>query len=252
MRNYIVCLLLLLLSCSDETVIAEEHSTPQKEYGQYIIAHRGCWDMNANAPTNSKTAFVRALDLNIYGTEFDVRQTKDGKLVINHDATFHGLIISQVTYHELCQFTLSNGEPIPLLEDFLRVKCESDSKVKLIVELKNCKVNDVVLLINQYQLQDQVEFISFSKSYCLQLKEKGFGNKTYYLGGDISLQEIKELGLGGIDFNYSVLKQHPEYIEEAKFLSLKVFTWTVNDVEMIKSFIDKDIIVTTDYPALFN
>lgn len=47
-----------------------------------IIAHRGD---TANAPENTVSAFVKALNLGADGIELDVRLTKDGKLVVFHD-----------------------------------------------------------------------------------------------------------------------------------------------------------------------
>ena len=104
-----------------------------------VIAHRGCWSGDS-LPQNSLASFRKALGLNIYGTEFDVRQTKDDKLVINHDATFHGLSIASNTYSYLCQYTLPNGETIPLLEDFIKAYLATDTNVLMIVELNLAKL----------------------------------------------------------------------------------------------------------------
>lgn len=50
-----------------------------------IIAHRGYWNTQPKTSENSIKALENAQRLKIYGSEFDVRMTKDGILVINHD-----------------------------------------------------------------------------------------------------------------------------------------------------------------------
>lgn len=252
MRYFLLCFLFLVISCYNDDDYLTEKTIAESEISSkdFIIAHRGCWEYNI-APQNSRESLKRALALNIYGTEFDVRQTKDGLLVVNHDDIFNGLAIAQSTYLELCQYALSNGETLPLLEDFLDIKNKSASSVKLIVELKSCIVSDVVSLINQYSLQQQVEYISFSKSYCLQLVNMGYGNQTYYLSGNFTPAEIKEFGIGGIDYENSVFVNHPTYIDESKELGLKTIVWTVNNVNSVIDYISKGVIVTTDNPAKF-
>lgn len=47
------------------------------------IAHRGCMEAG---PENSHTAFEAAVTLGAGGVEIDVRKTRDGKLVVFHDA----------------------------------------------------------------------------------------------------------------------------------------------------------------------
>lgn len=250
MKKLLFFLLILSVSCSgeivEESLGIEEISLAQK----YIIAHRGTWN-KSDAPQNSREALKKSLALNIYGTEFDVRQTKDGYFVINHDATFKGVEIAKSTFQELNQYTLSNGEKLPLLEDFLDVKKNTRSDVRLIVELKQGDVNQLVDLINQYGLQEQVDYISFVKSYCEQLVQKGYGSKTYYLGGNMTPSDVKELGIGGINYQHGVFNKNPNYIDVAKVNGLKVLVWTVNDLNLIKDYFSKEVIVTTDYSEYF-
>ena len=210
-----------------------------------LIAHRGCWSGDS-LPQNSLAAFKKALRQNIFGTEFDIHQTSDRQLVINHDATYGGMIINKSTYEELSKHHLSNGETIPLLAKFLKEYREADTQVRIIVELKSCNVDDVLLLLKQYSVLPNTLFISFSKSICNQLVKKGYGSITYYLGGDLTPQDVFQLGYGGIDYSYSGYQSHPEWIKEAKELGLKVGVWTLNSLDMIKTFLADSVFVTTD------
>src|SRR5688500_6878111 len=49
-----------------------------------IVAHRGA---SFEAPENTISAFKRAWALGVEGVELDVRVTKDGEVVVFHDAT---------------------------------------------------------------------------------------------------------------------------------------------------------------------
>ena len=254
-------------ACSKEDVIESEVTKKQipetrdneknddKEAGEnnttnfqsnFIIAHRGFH--SRGVPENSKEALIKALDLGVYGTEFDVWQTIDSVMVINHTATYHGMKISQSSYEELSQYSLSNGEPLPVLDDFLKIKKEKGTNVKLIIEIKDCNVSKLVSLVDKYDLQNEVEYISMGTRFCNHLVELGYGYKTYYVGGRIEPAKIKELNYGGIDYNYTYYDSNENWIEEAKALDLKTIVWTVNDMEKLKSFIQKKVIVTTNNP----
>lgn len=88
-----------------------------------IAAHRGgagLW------PENSLTAFRNAIRLPVDLIEFDVHRSKDGVLVIHHDATLDRMTdatgpLAEKTWDELCSVTVNDtdGEPIPLLDEVI-------------------------------------------------------------------------------------------------------------------------------------
>jgi glycerophosphoryl diester phosphodiesterase len=66
-----------------------------------IIAHRGFWNTQPKTSENSIQSLENAQKLKIYGSEFDIHMTKDGKLVINHDE-YHGKMeISETDFSDL-------------------------------------------------------------------------------------------------------------------------------------------------------
>ena len=100
-----------------------------------IIAHRGAWK-EFNLPENSIAALQKAIEIKAYGSEFDVRRTLDGKLVVNHDPTHFGDTIELKTYAELNAKKLSNGEDLPLLEDYFKTGTASKHHTLLVCEIK--------------------------------------------------------------------------------------------------------------------
>lgn len=212
-----------------------------------VIAHRGYWQGDTR-PQNSLAAFRAALALNIYGTECDVRQTKDGVLVICHDAQYDGLTISKSTYAELCTHPLANGEPLPRLEELIQEFKLTDTAVKLVIEIKECNVETLLTMVEGYHIADRVIFISFGNNYCNQLVKRGRGPQTFYLSGNMTPQQIKDAGYAGFDYKTSVLNQYPFWIDAAHQLGLKTIVWTVNDKEEIAKYRNQGVIVTTDRP----
>lgn len=245
-------LVLPFSACTPEEVIPIEEDQSEAYFlsQDYVIAHRGYWNKK-EAPQNSRAAFERALGLKIYGVEFDVRQTKDGRLVVCHDAVFDGKTISNCTYGELCTSKLDNGETIPLFEDFLRIRKETETSVKLIIDIKNCSIADLVQPIDEYDLQDEVVYITFTKRYCLQLAELDYGANAYYSNNSTTPDEIKEYGFGGVCYSQSFLKDNLDYIDIANSLDLRIMVWTVNNSKRIRDFSSKRVYVITDYPEEF-
>ncbi|HKM16604.1 MAG TPA: glycerophosphodiester phosphodiesterase family protein [Limnochordia bacterium] len=85
-------------------------------------AHRGLH--GPGIPENSLLAFQKAKEKG-FGVELDVQMTKDGRLVVFHDATLKRMcgakgIVSQLTYDELRQYRLTGSEQkIPLFREVL-------------------------------------------------------------------------------------------------------------------------------------
>jgi glycerophosphoryl diester phosphodiesterase len=89
-----------------------------------VIAHRGA---SGYEYENSRAAFRRAVMLDADGVELDVHATRDGALVVHHDAEVAGFgPIGQLTLLEARQVRLRNGEPLPLLTEVLDLVGERD------------------------------------------------------------------------------------------------------------------------------
>lgn len=225
-----------------------------------IIAHRGFWNANPVTSENSIQSLKNAQKLGVYGSEFDVRMTKDGVLVVNHDENINEKEISETSYADLKNEKLRNGEQLPILEDYL-AQGKNSKKVKLIIEIKPAKTPDLEMTlvektleaVKKFKLTKQVEFISFSLAICKEIKKTDQKAMVQYLNGELSPEEVKAIGLDGIDYHYSVfLEKHPDWISQAKELGIKTNTWTVNDTETFKKLQDMRVdFVTTNTPDVF-
>ena len=219
-----------------------------------VIAHRGFWKTEGSAQ-NSITALEKAAEAKVYGSEFDVQITSDGKLIVNHDSKFQGFVIAETPFSKLKKIRLSNGERLPTLKKYLKKGKKQD--VQLILEIKSHKskevedqmVVEIVKMVKKMGLEKQVEYIAFSLNVCEQLAKHTPTSEIAYLNGDIAPAELKKKGINGIDYNQKVLSNHPEWVEEAHRLGMKVNVWTVNKEDMMKKFIDLKVdYITTDQP----
>ena len=219
-----------------------------------VIAHRGFWKTEGSAQ-NSITALEKAAEEKLYGSEFDVQVTLDGKLIVNHDSKFQGFVIAETPYKQLKKIRLANGEKLPNLKKYLKKGKKQD--IQLILEIKSHKskevedkmVADIVKMVKKMNLEEQVEYIAFSLNVCEQLVKHTPNSEIAYLNGDIAPAELKKKGINGIDYNQNVLFKHPEWVKEAHELGMKVNVWTVNKVENMQKFIDMKVdYITTDQP----
>lgn len=137
---FFLMLILIYLFCIRPNTSRRELLAP---FESTYIAHRGYFDNHTDCPENSLPAFQRAVTHG-YGIELDVQLTKDGQLIVFHDATLKRMCgISKkpdsCTYDELQAFRLNNtGYRIPLLTDVLKLV---NGQVPLIIEIKpegNC------------------------------------------------------------------------------------------------------------------
>ena len=263
--SYATILLLmlgLLYSCGEsndinDTQITEPDTSVDsvEPLDSYIIAHACNWTQ-FNNPMNSRAAFESALNLKVYGVEFDVNQTADGVFVIYHDISINNKNISSLNYSDLSDFHLSNGENIPTLDDFLSIYRSAKVNIKLVVELKRGNVSDLLKKINDYNLLNNVLLVSFNQNYCQEFVQTGYGKKVVYNISDESLAvsplEIKRMGYMGVSYHFSLLDKHADWINEAKQNGIRVFVWTIDDSEKLNFYTRQEVIVTTNYPWKFS
>lgn len=220
-----------------------------------VIAHRGFWKTEHSAQ-NSITALNKAAENKLYGSEFDVQLTADGVVVVNHDDTIQGFTIGKTNYDNLKGLQLKNGEILPTLADYLQAG-KKQAGIQLILEIKPHKTKDqedqiaetTVKMVKEYGLEKQVEYISFSMNICEQLTKLTPNSAIAYLKSDVAPKELKAKGINGIDYHYKAIEKHPEWVNEAHELDMKVNVWTVNSLKDIQKMIDLKVdYITTDQP----
>jgi glycerophosphoryl diester phosphodiesterase len=99
-----------------------------------IIAHRGAPRQH---PENSLPGFELAVRHGAVGIELDVHVTRDGVVVVHHDATVrNGPLINTLTLRELHQYPLAPGVEIPTLAAVLDRMAQATPPPVVYVEVK--------------------------------------------------------------------------------------------------------------------
>ncbi|MEM1581793.1 MAG: glycerophosphodiester phosphodiesterase family protein [Candidatus Bathyarchaeia archaeon] len=206
------------------------------------IGHRGA---KAYEPENTIRSFRRALELGVNAVELDVRSTKDGELVVIHDAevdrTTNGKgLVSDLTLNEIKELLTEKGEHIPTLDEALEFL---DKKVvKILIELKETGNEEKVLdIIKKKGLEDNVIIISFHEEALRRIRELNDKVETgliYVKHKDpvrAALLLRAQYLLPLYKFAHSIL------ISRAHEKGLKVIVWTINTLEEALEYVKKGV-----------
>ena len=175
-----------------------------------LIAHRGA---SGYAPENTLAAFELALKMGAKSVEFDVQQTKDGRLVVLHDTDLKRLAgvkrrVGAMSWLELSRLDVGSwfgaryaGERVPLLEEVLGL---FKGKAVLQLELKQADRpypgmarRVVELLASRPEWQDKVVISSFHHDSLFEVRRLDPSARLGYLVGltprPAALAEAEEL-----------------------------------------------------------
>ncbi len=135
-----------------------------------IFAHRG-W--SAKFPENTLLAFREAIALGADAIEFDVRRSKDGELVISHDADVSRRTtgkgdVAKLTFNKLRTFDAGQGERVPTLREVLEL---GKGKIAFQCEIKDKEIEEkVVRVIEEVGVMDATYFSSFNHAIMGKIK----------------------------------------------------------------------------------
>lgn len=255
MKSSIIAITMMALFTN--AMSAEPEVKPSASKRNPVIAHRGAWKAKG-LPENSIASLEEAIRIGCYGSEFDIHMTLDSVLVVNHDPEFLGLTIASLTYNQLMEKKMSNGESIPTLEAYLKVGAKQ-KKTKLILEIKPSKVgkewdlkmtDKAVAMVKMMKVENKVDYISFSYDILKHILTVQPKANVAYLAGDVPLEQLKKDKFYGADYHYSVY-QKGEWFAKAKELGLTINAWTVNDLKDMKWLLENKVdFITTNEPEL--
>lgn len=231
---------------------------PRPGYKTKVVAHRGYWHAEGSAQ-NSIRSLVKADSIGCWGSEFDVWMSKDGTLFVNHDPTIGDVEIQKSKAKVVARQRLPNGEPLPTLEQMLKAAV-SLPRLQLVCELKphadkkhEAKaVKKMIDLVAKYGLEKRTTYITFSLEGMKELiKRAPAGTEVYYLNGELTPEQLKEMGAAGMDYNVMTVFKNRNWVAQCHELGLKVNVWTVDDKPeaLLDELLDMDIdFITTNTP----
>jgi glycerophosphoryl diester phosphodiesterase len=218
-----------------------------------IIGHRGAAGL---ALENTLPSLELARLLGVSAIEFDVRKTKDNKLVVCHDADLsdisaHDLKVRETSLAALQKVVLNDGQSsVPSLREALKM-CGSTA---VMIELKETGCAELLLKELKYFPNLKVSVLSFKLEELAYLRRLAPQLKLYGLERtkpfDI-IQFARELHLDGVGLNFWLLNPMTYWL--AKRYKLKMFVYTVNNRLLGKflGFLYPDVAICTNHPEWF-
>jgi len=125
------------------------------------MGHRGA---KAYEPENTLRSVRKALDLGVQAVEIDIHLSRDGRLIVIHDATVDRTTngkgrVSDLSWEELRPLDAGLGEPLPGLEEVVALV---RGRVHLFIELKDPQaVEPLAAFFSTHDLFAEAHVISF-------------------------------------------------------------------------------------------
>ncbi|HYE32310.1 MAG TPA: glycerophosphodiester phosphodiesterase [Methylomirabilota bacterium] len=236
-----------------------------------IIAHRGA---SFDAPENSLTAMKVAWEQGADAIETDIHLSKDGKIVVMHDATLKRTAgvdraVKDQVWAEMKDLDVGlwkgaqfRGEKLPTLESIFATI--PDGKA-IYTEIKS-KEPDLLpelgrLMKESGKKPEQLKIITFHYDVAKAAKAMFSRHEVYWLHdykedpGTKQLPTIENLiskakaaNLDGLDLNHR-FPIDKSFVEKVHGAGLKLCTWTVDDAAIAKSEVAAGVDgITTNRP----
>lgn len=234
-----------------------------------ITAHRG---NSGEFPENTLQAFQSGIDLGVDWVELDIYRSKDGKLVVLHDATTQRvgdkhLVVKQATYQELQTVdvatdfrkrmgkTLQECPPqrIPLLEEALALMLRQ-KHTRLSIQPKADCVAEAVALVKKMGAEHLVGFNDGNLQYMSTVKELAPAIPVFWDRGpktdiDADIRTARARGFEALVINHAGITE--EKVKKIKSAGLVPGAWTVNDIQTMKRLRNMGVErIYTDQPKL--
>ncbi|MFD4596675.1 glycerophosphodiester phosphodiesterase [Streptomyces sp. NPDC058464] len=214
------------------------------------IGHRGVMGVE---PENTLRSFVAAQQAGLDLIELDLHLSKDGALVVMHDAEVDRTTdgtgpIAEKTLEELRALDAGRGERVPVFEEVL-----DSVRTPLQAEIKDIAAARALAEVMQRRdLVSRVEVSSFHDEAVAEIARLVPGVRTALIasrfGTDV-VERAREAGAATLCLNIRRLTL--EVVEHARKADLRVLGWVVNtqdDLRLVRALqLDG---ATTDYPEI--
>lgn len=228
-----------------------------------VCAHRAT---EIDKPENSLVAIQNAINQQIEMVELDVRETKDGELVLMHDATLNRTTngtgnVSSYTLQQIIGFNLykENGslttEKIPTLKEVFDL---ARGKIYINLDLdEKAPFAKVYALAKQYGMLKQIMFYTKSNSIIRTMLTTNSSLVVLpYIDDEAELNSFSSSNLSIV--HYSDTSFNTNMVQKAKDKSIVVYANSYlntsntpqkdNNLEIDKFIALKGSVVQTDYP----
>ncbi|MFD5397782.1 glycerophosphodiester phosphodiesterase [Streptomyces sp. NPDC127097] len=197
------------------------------------IGHRG---MMGVEPENTLRSFVRAEQEGLDVIELDLHLSKDGSLVVMHDADVDRTTdgagpIAERTLAELRELDAGRGERIPVFEEVVAAV-----KAPLQAEIKDVAAAQALAeVLRSRDLVGRVDVISFHDEALAAIRTLLPGVRTALVGSRYGADVVdRALAVGATMLSLNIRRLTLELVERAHAAQLKVVAWTVNTHDQLR------------------
>ncbi|MBN9122347.1 MAG: glycerophosphodiester phosphodiesterase [Planctomycetes bacterium] len=251
------------------TALAATTATAAEPPKVEIVGHRGA---SFDAPENTVAAIKLAWEQKADASEFDVYLTKDGKLVVIHDSTTKrttgtDLKVAGTTLEELRKLDAGkwkgekfSGEKLPTLEEMLAT-VPTGKRVFIEIKCGPEAVPEMDRVLNASKLKpEQACVISFNADVVAASKKLRPDLQALWIvslstkGKPKTAEELiakaKEIKADGLDLSATPAVLDKAFGDKVKAAGLKLYVWTVDDVELARKMIAAGVeSITTNRPG---
>jgi glycerophosphoryl diester phosphodiesterase len=278
-RRHFVLISLSVLACCVALILRKGNKRTIRGEWPVNLAHRGA---SALAPENTIEAFRLAVEAGAGGLELDVHMTRDGHIVVIHDATVDRTTsgtgaVSEMTLDELRRldaghnFSPDGGPARPyrgrgvrvptleeVLEEFPAVAVNIDIKVgspgieeSVLGVLRETKASERVLVVST--LHDVVKRFRKVSGGHVSTGASRWEIGIFYISSRFRLEHLVRPAYDALQVplrHRGIPLVTPRFLKAAHANGVRVDAWTINQADEMRSLLDLGVdVIMTDRPG---
>ncbi|MCE3032428.1 glycerophosphodiester phosphodiesterase family protein, partial [Streptomyces sp. CMSTAAHL-2] len=214
------------------------------------IGHRGVMGVE---PENTLRSFVAAQRAGLDLIELDLHLSKDGALVVMHDAEVDRTTdgsgpIAEKTLSELRALDAGRGERVPVFEEVLdAVGTPLQAEIKDVAAAR-----ELARVMLERDLVARVEVSSFHDEAVAEIARLVPGVRTALIAGRYGPEVVERaVAAGAPTLCLDIRRITLETVEHARAAGLRIIGWTVNTQEQLRLVRALELDgATTDFPEI--
>ncbi|MEU2716390.1 glycerophosphodiester phosphodiesterase family protein [Streptomyces sp. NPDC007205] len=214
------------------------------------IGHRGVMGVE---PENTLRSFVAAQDAGLDLIELDLHLSKDGALVVMHDAEVDRTTdgtgpIADKTLAELRALDAGRGERVPVFEEVLdAVHTPLQAEIKDVAAARA-----LATVMHQRDLVGRVEVASFHDDAIAEITRLVPGVRTALVASRYGTDVVERaVAVGAATVCLDIRRLTLEVVEHARASGLRIIGWVVNTQDHLRLVRALELDgATTDFPEI--
>lgn len=204
-------------------------------------------------PENTLRSFVAAQEAGLDVIELDLHLSKDGELVVMHDAELDRTTdgtgpIADRTVAELRALDAGRGEHVPVFAEVLETV-----HAPLQAEIKDVQAARALAeVMNRRGLTDRIEVSSFHDDAIAEIARLVPGVRTALVASRYDTEIVERaVGVGAATVCLNIRRLTLEVVERARKADLRIIGWVVNTQDHLRLVRALGLDgATTDYPQI--